>query len=286
MAYDAMVPVASAVTAAQQPGLVGISTTRPRHEIPLWQPPEPGSQVITHLAAYSIEIDRAAARIDRLRKAIATAGDCIQMLAESAREKKIFVTLTYRGDNSAWRANHIRDYLHAVRKWYARQTGAKLKYVWVAELQERGVIHYHIVYWLPLRLTMPKADKRGWWPHGMTNTKPAKRPVGYLMKYASKADQKTIGRFPHGARIYGVGGLDNDGRCIKRWRLMPRYLQCNVACTDRIKPMAGGGYVNLDTGEKFQSEFQPLGCSYRRFIRVRQAARAVEPAGPFSWMRS
>ena len=44
---------------------------------------------------------------------------------------------------------------------------------------------------------MPKADKQGWWRHGMTNTVPARSPVGYLCKYTSKGiDFDSWGKLP------------------------------------------------------------------------------------------
>src|SRR5688500_13476248 len=103
-------------------------------------------------------------------------------------------TLTYRpGDG--WRATHIRRCHNAVARW-SRRRGVTLPYVWVAELQlERllhtqaspaSVVHYHVLFWLPKVLTMPKADKQGWWPHGATRTERARHAAGYIAKYASK----------------------------------------------------------------------------------------------------
>ena len=64
--------------------------------------------------------------------------------------------------------------------------GIFIHYVWVLELTKRGRPHYHVLFWLPRGISMPKADKQGWWRHGMTNTVPARSPVGYLCKYTSK----------------------------------------------------------------------------------------------------
>lgn len=63
------------------------------------------------------------------------------------RETVWFVTLTYVGVDD-WRARHISDCLAAIRKWCQRQA-ATFKYLWVAELQKRGAIHYHLAIWLP-----------------------------------------------------------------------------------------------------------------------------------------
>lgn len=145
-----------------------------------------------------------------------------------------FVTLTYRPDVE-WSGRHLSSALHAVRQWLKRHGGGGLRYVWVAELQKRGAVHYHAVVWLPTRLTMPKWDKQGWWPHGMTNvqmagyTKVGHRwkktikgnGIGYLMKYVSKFSP--FHEFPKGARIYGIGGLVPQAREIRSWKNLPRW---------------------------------------------------------------
>ena len=242
----------------------------------------------SHADESIITIDPLQTRLSRLRKAVGVSAKALQNL--SGHSKNVcMVTLTYAGDNDAWSPKHISTYLNRVRDWHSRQGGGKLRYVWVAELQKRGVIHYHVVFWLKKGLTMPKADKRGWWLHGWTNTMKARKPVAYIMKYASKADSKN-GVFPHGARIHGVGGLDDMGRACKRWVLWPAYVQANASVSDRFKPAQGGGYRNDSTGELLLSEFAPSGGGFRSFVRVRTNPRfdfgngAGAPAGPFSWL--
>lgn len=229
-----------------------------------------------------ITIDRQMARVTRLRKGVGIAAKALHNAA-GHRARKIMTTLTYRGDNRTWAANHINAYIRCVKQWYVRLTGKKLPYVWVAELQERGVIHYHCVFWLDRGVTMPKADKRGWWPHGMSKTEVAKKPIGYLMSYLSKIETKNVSEFPHGARIYGIGGLDKSARDCKRWVLWPAYLQGNSEVGQCFKPAKGGGFVDHSTGEFFSAEYAPTGGGYRSYVRVRTHPRRVEASGPFSW---
>ncbi|MEJ7685534.1 MAG: hypothetical protein WKG52_00260 [Variovorax sp.] len=213
-------------------------------------------------------------------------------------QNNVMVTLTYDTKLTGavghhyWKPRHVSDYVRAVRAWFAKRCpGDRLRYVWVAELQQRGVLHYHAVFFLPAGVSMPRADKRGWWPHGMTNTLKSTAPVAYLMKYASKPDSKTIGGFPRGARISGVGGLDAGGSAFKRWCLWPGYVQGNASVADRFRPAPGGGYINADTGESLKAEFAPTGGGFSSFIRIGRTQRAVDglgrpldPAGPFSWI--
>ena len=134
------------------------------------------------------------------------------------------MTLTYRGVND-WRADHVSQAVQSFRLWCKRQ-GVPCRYTWVAELQKRGAVHYHLLAWLPRHLSMPKWDRprarsAAWWPHGMTNVQRAKAGVGYLMKYLSKLGE--FHRFPKGLRLYGIGGLTGEGRSTRAWFNLPEW---------------------------------------------------------------
>ena len=266
-------------------GLVSVSTTCT------------SGRVDVFVSENTIEIDPKKARVTRLRKGLGIAAK--QLHNQGPIGQQIWMqTLTYAGDNRAWKPEHISRFLDALRRWHYARTGKKtVRYAWVAELQQRGVIHYHCIVWLAAGLTPPKADmwwrrtdKRGnvtheppMWPHGMSNRMRSTAPVAYLMKYASKIDSKNVGTFPHGARIHGAGGLDESGRCIRRWVLWPAYVQGNASVADSFKPAPGGGYCNAQTGELLLPEFAPTGGGFCRFIRVRHTPRKIDPSGPFSW---
>lgn len=275
-----MIAATHATERREAPGLVSVSTTPTGFKLN----PE-GLPTVLWMAENAITIDAQQARVTRLRKGVGIAAKFLHNAA-GHRAQKVMVTLTYAGDNRAWKPTHLTRYIDAVRVWYKRLTGETLRYVWVAELQDRGVIHYHAVFWLRKGVTMPKADKRGWWPYGMTKTEKAIKPIGYLMSYLSKIETKNVSEFPHGARISGNGGLDKTGRDCKRWVLWPAYLQGNAAAGDPFKPAKGGGFVNHDSGEYFRAEFQPMGSSFKTFFRVHTHARQVDAAGPFSWLRT
>lgn len=265
-------------------GLVSVSTTCKEGEFKNF------SELLAE--AEIVEIDKDVARLTRLRKSLGVAAKCLHNLG--AKNQRVWMqTLTYAGDNGQWRAEHISRYLDALRKWHYSRTGVKkVRYVWCAELQKRGVIHYHVVVWLDNSLTPPKADrpwknKGRWeppmWRQGMSNRLESHAPVAYIMKYASKIETKNVGGFPRGARIHGCGGLDVTGRGIRRWVLWPAYVQGNAEVGEPWKPAVGGGYQNHATGEILLAEFVPTGCGFKRFVRVRRHPRAIEAAGPFNW---
>lgn len=145
------------------------------------------------------------ARCQRLRRVIRGAGQEMSLAHQrkGLRYRCAMVTLTYHPDKQ-WEAHHVSQYIRRVRQWMHRR-GHQLRYVWVAELQRRGAVHYHVLIWMPRGLTLPKPDKQGHWPHGSTRIEWARRPVGYLIKYASKLTQQA-GKIPKGLRIFGIGG--------------------------------------------------------------------------------
>ena len=72
-------------------------------------------------------------------------------------------------------------------------------------------------FWLPKGVSMPKADKQGWWKHGMTRSEWAHSPVGYLCKYTSKGiDFDSWGKLPRGGRLFGHGGYTQQ--CVLQGR--------------------------------------------------------------------
>jgi hypothetical protein len=241
-----------------------------------------------------LRVDREEARFVRLQKGVGIAGKLQCQETAGRGYQVLFITLTYR-EADAWRADHVGRYINAVRNDYRRKTGDSLRYVWVGETQperlERtgdAVIHYHVIFWVLRSYWMPKADKRGWWPHGMTKTERARLEGGsvvYLMGYIKK--QKSKEGLPRGARIFGVGGLTPAGRCIRRWVHMPRFLQARYDCRAQVRRAAGGGWVDGD-GVLWASEWgvSAFGNGYTRLLRLRTyPPTGIEPEGPFSFVR-
>lgn len=167
------------------------------------------------------------------------------LIGDDATWQASLVTLTYTNPD-AWDALHIKKVLEHYRKWYRRH-GLPFYYVWTLEMQKRGAPHYHIVLWVKGRTikrgpragqwigngqTPPFPDAQGWWPHGSSNAIFAVSPVGYIAKYASKGPGS---RLPAGARIWGHGGLDADGKSEVARALAPRWLRSVVSPAAQLK---------------------------------------------------
>lgn len=234
----------------------------------------------------TLQVDRDESRFVRLQKGVGIAAKLQQQETEGKGYQVLFITLTYRRGED-WRGDHVGRYLTAVRNDYRRKTGDGLRYVWVGETQERGAIHYHVIFWVLKRYWMPKADRRGWWPHGMTKTEKARLSGGsvvYLMGYIKK--QKSKEGLPHGARIFGVGGLSAAARSVRRWVHLPAFLQARHDCRARVMRRDGGGWVDGD-GCAWAPEWgvSAFGRGYTRLVRLRKyPPTGIEPVGPFTFL--
>jgi hypothetical protein len=183
-----------------------------------------------------------------MKLATLNGGDQIQRALTDGghRGRWAFVTLTYR-PGVDWQARHVTELCKHVRHWLERR-GHRARYEWVAELTKAGAVHYHLIVWVPNGLTLPKPDKQRWWPHGLTRIETARRPVGYLAKYVSKSSDANS--FPRGLRLHGRGGLDDEGRRVVAWWLLPRYVrEFADLFAERIRRARGGGWISRDTGQ-------------------------------------
>lgn len=243
-------------------------------------------------------VDHEAIRLKRLRLSVSYAARR-HCLAEKrkASEQCLMVTLTYRGTNEDWDPKHITAFIDRARDWLRAQ-GQSCRYVWVAELQKRGVIHYHVALWVAHGTKLPFPDQpytyggaRGqriapaMWPHGMSKIEVARAAVPYLLKYLSKDTSKCFGSFPKGARIYGRGGLDHATRRSLRWFRLPSFIQAQSSIDDKWERADGGGWTS-PTGQHFESEFarEWMGEGYAiRRVHFHDRPEGFEPAGPFSW---
>ena len=194
-------------------------------------------------------VDPLASRLKKMKKTIVTGARLIQdRLCPHGRNsgyRSAMFTLTYAKVED-WEPGHIRAFLTIVRNHLSRR-GVKLRYAWTAELQKRGAVHYHCIIWLPRNLKLPMPDKCGWWPHGRTNSKFARKAVGYIAKYASKGlDDDT--ELPKGIRLYGLGGLLHEDRVELRYWRAPLFARIALGLGADIRKMTGGYYCHKSGG--------------------------------------
>ena len=137
-------------------------------------------------------------RLAKLARRVYAFSEGIKKLKESRSFEMKMITLTYAPGHE-WQKNHVRDYLQAVRRKIKLDL---LAYAWVAELQERGAVHYHLYAIVEPGTHIPTPDESGMWPYGMSRIEKG-QSVFYISAYTSKKYQKT-GEFPRGLRMYAV----------------------------------------------------------------------------------
>jgi hypothetical protein len=186
-----------------------------------------------------LEIDTEAARLKRMRRRVCKAAQLHQS-DDLTGLRPAMVTLTYRQCDD-WNGKHVSEAIKRCRQWLARR-GHRMRYVWTAELQERGAIHYHIVTWLPDGQDRPPFwDKQGWWPHGSSRSEWARNAVGYIVSYASKVLDKQ--RLPCGARMHGAGGFTPHQRKLMAFHARPTWLRLISSVLQKVRREKGGGVV-------------------------------------------
>lgn len=215
------------------------------------------SASVRRLPRTRLRIDPQAKRLKRMRSTVSHAARLLHFDAHSERHAQLwnkkFLTLTY-AELGDWEPGHFSAFRNNLKLW-CRARGIRLRFVWVAELQKRGALHYHVIVWLPKGKYLPFADAQGWWPHGRTNIVNAQSPVGYITKYASKATASDSAGFPKGARICGHGGLTGEGRRHVRYWNAPIWVREALSGRADIRKV-NGGYVDKFTGEFLPSPWR------------------------------
>lgn len=241
---------------------LGFSADRPSTRPCQGRSPGTGSAglVLPETSDTRFRVDPQRGRLRRMKAGVITAARLAQERVQNSKGRRwrcAMITLTYR-DQSEFSARQITNLLKAIRQWGLRR-GFTVPYVWVLERgSHRGRIHYHVLCWLPPGVSMPKPDKQGWWPHGMTKIEWARRPVGYMAKYASKGDNGRA--FPPGARIHGAGGLTAEERAERCWWTAPAWVREHWPdWTERPRPAPGGGWASRVTGEWRPSPWTVVG---------------------------
>lgn len=153
-------------------------------------------------------------RVSRLRRRIYAWANVLNVYLTNAKKggkyRLVMVTLTYSPEktrnfdtgevpeNYGWQPGHISEFMKTVRQNLNRRhqkNGIKyveknlLAYAWVAELQARGAVHYHVLLLVRRGTDIPYPDECGWWVYGSTRIEEA-RTAFYIVKYTSKGLQQ------------------------------------------------------------------------------------------------
>lgn len=162
--------------------------------------------------------------------------------------RAVAVTLTYR-DSRDFAQKHVSKFLEALRKSLGR-AGYELSYAWVLECARQ--LHYHLIVWLPRGYRLDDARLAKWWTWGNTWRETC-RSVKAWSSYMGKFD--SIVKLPKRARIWGCGGLDNEGQTAVARAGLPLWLRKVLPQDHRARRLAGEGWVDLETGQLHHSPY-------------------------------
>lgn len=231
-------------------------------------------------------VDADTARLKKMKRRVCKAAELHEKATAGATDTAAaMVTLTYRNPGE-WSARHLSEALKRVRHWLGRR-GRRFRYVWAAELQARGVIHYHVIAWFPAKLTKsgqartvddtpPFWDEMGWWPHGSSQSEWARNPVGYIASYVSKIGSKD--RLPAGARMHGSGGFEKEDRARMAHHSRQTWVRTISYIGQKIERAKGGGVVqHFACGLRRRIE-SPYVVVHRAFGQIVLALRKTERA--------
>ena len=191
-------------------------------------------------------------RTTRMRNVVLASAAAAHEAQGYRHRRPVMVTLTYSAA-ADYTAKQINEYTRNVKRRVARQTGQRCAYQWVMELTKAGKPHYHVLWWLPAKVRLRKADECGDWPHGYTRTERAKHGPKYLAKYVSKGSASyETNQLPKNARMFYVTGTPDASHKART----PAWLRENLTSPgDRITRLPKLGWVHKQTGELFNSPY-------------------------------
>jgi hypothetical protein len=177
-------------------------------------------------------IDRQRQRVFHLRRRVRAWSRTLDTILHDHKHRLVMITLTYR-DVDAWRPLHISQYIASLRGCLFKRLVA---YAWVAELQERGAVHYHLLVVVKRGSKIPMPDVSGMWPHGWSNMKTARSPY-YVLKYTSKGCMPYEADYPKGLRMFGLHIRSDAVGAAAMW--LYRLSVCPLWLTELIMLVPG-----------------------------------------------
>ena len=212
--------------------------------------------------------ERQRRRIARMRHIVWLAVNSMYDEQQAVGGRLVMLTLTYKGVKD-WSPRHISGCCRWLRDQQVKS------YLWVAELQRRGAVHYHVLglYAKGQRWIKPSASNGGW-SRGHTWVTDDIRFPWYVMKYCQKGSKDGYPiAFPKGLRLYGVSQW-----CVRRMSFQDAtdYRAAQVPAWFR-----GGATDSIDMRRAYRSR---LGVGVGSLVAVSPFVRSLPiPVVQIAW---
>jgi hypothetical protein len=162
-------------------------------------------------------VDTFAKRLEHMKDKIFRWSIVVDEWRRVNKSRMVMIMLSYRKAED-YRPGHIGDYLRNVKKRLGKNLYA---FAWVAELQRREAVHYHLILLVEPHTDIPMPDKHGYWTHGHSKIETA-RTAFYLAKYVGKEYQKDLAKYPKSCRLCEVS-IRPSMSIYRSWRENLQY---------------------------------------------------------------
>lgn len=196
-------------------------------------------RVVNEITGKMVYLDGTKSRLARMRRRVGAWAELFLSIFDESKMRMVMITLTYAPEHT-WSKNHIRDYLRVLRRHIPKDH--LFAYAWVAELQARQEIHYHLYLVVTQGTDVPRPDDSGMWPFGSSRIETGKTPY-YLMKYTSKEHQKEFDLFPKRIRVFAVWVKRSWAEEILDQHLWSKYLWSTLPLWLFEQMMSFPGYL-------------------------------------------
>lgn len=192
-------------------------------------------------------------RYQKMRARISEWVEIMTLLKKEINCRTLMIGLTI-ADPKDYSPGMIRDYIKNLKQRLGKNLYG---FAWVAEVQDRGAIHYHLLVVVKKSSRVPTPDKSGMWKWGSSNIGVAKSPY-YLCAYIGKKSQKDLKRYPKSCRTYAVSYRLPKGTIstyLDNIRDVAKFEKMNNIMAKKYDPQLNvweyvGSAVNKDYAEK------------------------------------
>ena len=202
-------------------------------------------KIVNKLTGEAFAIDSRKLRIRRCQKRVHAWASALNEVIKlvGVKYRMMMVRLSY-APGYDWQPLQIS---HLITKVRYELGDDLIAYAWVAELQERGAVHYHLLMIVKKGTDIPYFDDAAWWIYGSTHHCTARSPF-YICSYTAKENYQKFGVFPKGLRMYAIwiapGIVSSSARRLLRLTALPSWVAKIARAVEdfMVKRHLGGGW--------------------------------------------
>lgn len=192
----------------------------------------------------AVIVDLDARRKWEMRQRLTAWANVMTAFRESKKTRMVMLLLTYEKVED-YEPGHIRLFIKNLKQ---RLEADLLAFAWVAELQARGAVHYHIVLIVNPGTNIPLPDKSGMWKYGISGIHTARTPW-YILKYTGKEKQKDFARYPRYCRVYAASVRTTEGNWKASFKMLAGVK--NMGNDDEIEDQPEWKFGGVSYTEEF-----------------------------------